>query len=1042
MKKKWIKPFIKWSFLALYVAFGTVIMVESGIDGTSSGKQSDAVTDQVQDIIDKNYDKDAIREIKDFDIAFARPIEGTTFYVGESLSYSISFSPLDTTYKTLDFEVLNNETSDSEVLGVREEKQEVSFKKRGVATLSVKSQHNPSLSKLFKFQVENVLPSSLELQDENGNELKKLTLGTGDSQTIFASILPENATNKNVRFESDKPDILEVGKYTGVVKALKKGTGTIAITAVDNPSVWKALPFEVKLQEIADRPVTSLKIKENLGFFNENVKDIRVNGTYADIVSHFDPSKINVTFSNGGENYIDVLDKKRTDFGSFSFLLRLKGTALTDFEKATVEKKEFGLIVSYVQEEESPTCSSKVRLQKTKTISMENVDKEKVTTTFDKQYIDIEKLGKIHKEPLQVSFPLKSGLIANEYNKKNYKYEYKKLDGESYPIDTYFSKNESFSSLTLIPKASASLPLDGKIIFYPNKNLEDSIEINFHYSETTDKVSTIDSFSFKKILDNSVFLVGEEYNDKDLFATSIDVTSPNANVKKSLETTTQMSVEVKEGKDLVSLKKNGSKIVSLTFFEEGSITLELKCALLDTPILYHLSAKREPNVFETYVDGKLFNGELLTIGKNEKKAIEIKSYLLTALKDGTSIKKEAKTSFDWSFSSGYQESVVPNVDLETNIHTLTGIKQNSGEEPIKITFDVLFEGKKVASLNLSVKVTYVAVDKSLFSFSLSIYKNPNEYNIGKEDGSLVSIGSVLHTKATMNEDATNQKVSYSSSDVSILKVDPNTGVIEALKSGEASIIATSRDDVNITFKRTVKVVDTVSPFVLDTEKMHASSFSVKQDEEGNILSYNVSLEYGSSYQIFIKALNESTSSSLSFSFLPNSDPSHKHAISIDKSGRITTIGIGEDTVLVKYGEGLSEYTQEVTFKVDRNYRFTWSQLTLIVRKTLGHYSLFAVTALFSVGFILMTFHKEIHRLIALLVSELMGFALAGFSELLQLYTPGRSGRWEDVGIDTAGYSLTIVIALLVILIVWGIRLFKKKKAANAQIEEKKEDELH
>ncbi|HBB06066.1 MAG TPA: hypothetical protein DCZ41_05805, partial [Firmicutes bacterium] len=190
MKTKWIKPFIKWSFLALFLTFGTVIMVESGIDGTNSGKQSDAVTDQVQDIIDKNYDKDALREIKDFDIDFARPIEGETFYVGESLSYSISFSPLDTTYKTLDFEVLNNETSDQDVLEIREERQEILFKKRGIATLSVKSQRNPSLKKLFKFQVENVLATSLELQDENGNELKKLSLGTGDSQTIFTSILP------------------------------------------------------------------------------------------------------------------------------------------------------------------------------------------------------------------------------------------------------------------------------------------------------------------------------------------------------------------------------------------------------------------------------------------------------------------------------------------------------------------------------------------------------------------------------------------------------------------------------------------------------------------------------------------------------------------------------------------------------------------------------------------------------------------------------------------------------------------------------------
>ena len=88
----------------------------------------------------------------------------------------------------------------------------------------------------------------------------------------------------------------------------------------------------------------------------------------------------------------------------------------------------------------------------------------------------------------------------------------------------------------------------------------------------------------------------------------------------------------------------------------------------------------------------------------------------------------------------------------------------------------------------------------------------------------------------------------------------------------------------------------------------------------------------------------------------------------------------------------------------------------------------------------MAFHKEIHQVLALLISEVAGFALASFSELLQLYTPGRSGRWEDVGIDTAGYSLTIVITLLAILVVWIIRLAKKKKMIT--MEEQKEDELH
>ena len=58
----------------------------------------------------------------------------------------------------------------------------------------------------------------------------------------------------------------------------------------------------------------------------------------------------------------------------------------------------------------------------------------------------------------------------------------------------------------------------------------------------------------------------------------------------------------------------------------------------------------------------------------------------------------------------------------------------------------------------------------------------------------------------------------------------------------------------------------------------------------------------------------------------------------------------------------------------------------------------------------------------------IGFALAGFSELIQVYTPGRFGAWKDVGIDTAGYALTILLTVIVVAIIKLIKyLIKKKK---------------
>lgn len=142
--------------------------------------------------------------------------------------------------------------------------------------------------------------------------------------------------------------------------------------------------------------------------------------------------------------------------------------------------------------------------------------------------------------------------------------------------------------------------------------------------------------------------------------------------------------------------------------------------------------------------------------------------------------------------------------------------------------------------------------------------------------------------------------------------------------------------------------------------------------------------------------------------------------------------------LQTYGnqDSSTTYSTIIHFNVIRNTKYSFSELAYIVRKLFGHFGLFAVTALFGTIFISLTFKKELHMIYASLISLLLGFSLAGFSELIQLYTPGRYGAWKDVGIDTGGYALAVVISLIALSIIILIKYIKKKR------QNKKSDSLN
>jgi hypothetical protein len=79
-------------------------------------------------------------------------------------------------------------------------------------------------------------------------------------------------------------------------------------------------------------------------------------------------------------------------------------------------------------------------------------------------------------------------------------------------------------------------------------------------------------------------------------------------------------------------------------------------------------------------------------------------------------------------------------------------------------------------------------------------------------------------------------------------------------------------------------------------------------------------------------------------------------------------------------------------------------------------------------FLLRKESKSIDLLYTTLGCLAISFLYACFDELHQSFVGGRSAQWRDVGIDSLGYTITILICTLLFVGVYIIKINKQKKA--------------
>ena len=143
-----------------------------------------------------------------------------SLYTGESKTLIATVQPSDATIQNVTWESSNTEVATVDANG------KVTAEGEGEATITVTTADGGKTATCAVTVTAAPVPVS-------GVSLNKdsTSLTVGDTETLTATITPDNATNKNVTWSSDTPSVASVNN--GVVTAVAPGTATITVTTAD-----------------------------------------------------------------------------------------------------------------------------------------------------------------------------------------------------------------------------------------------------------------------------------------------------------------------------------------------------------------------------------------------------------------------------------------------------------------------------------------------------------------------------------------------------------------------------------------------------------------------------------------------------------------------------------------------------------------------------------------------------------------------------------------------------------------------------------------
>lgn len=975
------KNIVQYLFLLLYIVCAVLIFVESAMPGSKSAKQSNDFTGLFEDEINDNYDSQRIKEIKDFEVSFYKDkdesiildLSNSTFYVGDTIYYNFTYIPQDTSFKGINIDC------DSSFATIGADNSITFIKECSSLELTFTASKNSNLIKKFSIAVDPVLATSIEITNKPSSDE---TFDVGQSYTLKTHIEPSNVTYTTVAFSSSNDTICSVDS-DGRVEFKKSGA---AIIYAKINKFEDLTTFIVKDKIVQTVEVESISVNTKYELYSMG-DSISVSIEYSPANATFDSTDIHfpsvagngISFKSIKNNQIKIISKNENKSNSFKDL------------KLSYSKKDGSKI---------ETNSFDVDVIEKSKLNIDQIDTSKLKTSYtpfihtNSHYSNIVTI-----DSFSISIPYKN-INSKAYLLNNYKIEY--------DLTKLACLSDSYESFTF--KAKTYSDVSGEIKFYVDKDdTSNAIVFTYHYKNDpqTGSVSGISlgSYFSSNESDKNELLVNQTYDN--VFS--------NISIEPVSFKYSGWTVSIIEGENLVDLGESNNQYSIETKNQTGKVKFKF-VSKLDNSISKDLifSIVDKPNTMRVYDEGYnlLSNDSTISVDYHNYKALNVEFAFNRQFKDGT---KNDEVLFDdgtYSISSN-NDNVVCNDDK------LIFFANKKGSTSFKITSlqnDLL-------SFDFTIDVNFIDIDSFDVVYNAGYYLGDNK---GLDDFSKIALGSEFDIDVIMNNNASIKDVSFTSSDSSVISISQN-GVGKAKKVGKSTITVTPISNPSLKKTKQIQVVDTVSPFTINSKVFKAETFNSIDDGK----RYEAKLFYGKNYKIGITTKEKVSCKNLSFECMDSSGNKTNDIVSVDKFGNISLLDIGKTTLKVTLGsdDTLVKYSVYIDLTIDRDISVMFSSLAKKLRKLVGHYLLFAVFAFLSVVFIFLATNKIKTMLIGLGISSVLGFCVAGFSELTQLYTPNRSAQWRDVGIDFGGYMTTIAIFLICVGI-WELIKYLARRRKN------------
>ena len=903
-------------------------------------------------------------------IAIILDLSNSTFYVGDTIYYNFTYIPQDTSFKGINIDC------DSSFATIGADNSITFIKESQSLELTFTASKNSKLIKKFSIAVDPVLATSIKITNEpSGDE----TFYVGQSYTLKTHIEPSNVTYTTVAFSSSDDSICSVDS-DGRVEFKKSGTAIIyaKINKFEDSTTFIVKDKIVQTVEVESISVNTKYELYSMGdYISVSIKYSPANATFDSTNIQF-PSVVGISFKPIKSNQIKITSNKNEN-KSYSF----KDLKLSYGSK--IETNSFDVDV----------------IEKSK-LTFDQIDTSKLKKSYtpsihtNSHYSNIVTI-----DSFSISIPYKN-INSKAYLLNNYKIEY-----DSTRLTCL---SQSYKSFTF--KAKTYSDVSGQIKFYVDKDKVDtSNAIVFTYQYQNDfQTGSVSGISL-----GSYFSSNESDKNELLVNQTYDNVFSNISIEPVSFKYSGWTVSIIEGENLVDLVESNNQYSITTNNQTGNVKFRF-VSKLDNSISEDLifSIVDKPNTMRVYDEGHnlLSNDSTISVDYHDYKALNVEFAFNRQFKDGTKNDEVLLDDGTYSISSN-NDNVVCNDDK------LIFFANKKGSTSFKITS----RQNNLLSFDFTIDVNFIDIDSFDVVYNAGYYPGDNK---GLDDFSKIALGSEFDIDVSMNNNASIKDVSFTSSDSSVISISQN-GVGKAKKVGKSTITVTPISNPSLKKTKQIQVVDTVSPFTINNKVFKAETFNSIDDGK----RYEAKLFYGKNYKIGITTKEKESCKNMSFECMDSSGNKTNNIVSVDKFGNISLLDIGKATlkVTLESDDTLVKYSVYIDLTIDRDISVMFSSLAKKLRKLVGHYLLFAVFAFLSVVFIFLATNKIKTMLIGLGISSVLGFCVAGFSELAQFYTPNRSAQWRNVGIDFGGYMTTIAIFLICVGI-WELIKYLARRRKN------------